>query len=56
MPGKKLSGNIITGDTKTPATNPFRVNFKTSLYEGGFSVSKYKKNRFVTVGNQDAPK
>jgi len=23
---------------------------------GGFLVSKYKKNRFVTVGNQDAPK
>ena len=56
MPGKKLSGNIIIGDTKTPATNPFRVNFKTSSLRGGFLVSKYKKNKFVTAGKHDAAK
>jgi endoglucanase Acf2 len=56
LPGKKYHGNIIIGDTKAPATNPFRVNFKTFSLRGGFLVSKYKKNKFVTEGKQDATK
>jgi hypothetical protein len=47
---------MIFGDTKAPATNPFRVTLKPLLVKGGFLVSKYKKNRFVVVGKQDAPK
>ena len=29
---------VITGDTMTPATNPFRVNFETSSFGRFFSV------------------